>query len=80
MAFALNKEKKQFIPDGEWDGFYTYASRKGEHKMNCSFTFKNGIIKGHGSDDVGEYTWCGEYDNQLNIFMIKCRLSGRGNP
>lgn len=66
-----NQKLKQFIPNGEWEGFYIYSSKKGEHKMNCFFLFEDGKIKGYGSDDIGNFEWDGYYDEELNINMIK---------
>jgi hypothetical protein len=67
----LNKSNEQFIPDGEWQGYYNYPSNGIENAMNCFFIFKDRTITGHGSDDIGYYTWNGNYDEDLNVLMIK---------
>jgi len=67
----LNNLKQQHIPDGEWKGFYIYKTAGVKHKMNCFFTFKNGKINGHGDDDIGNYTWRGNYDKDLKVTMTK---------
>ncbi len=60
-----------FIPDGEWQGFYFYSFDKSEHKMNCTLRFLNGLIQGIGIDDINPFSFNGKYTESLNIELIK---------
>ncbi len=43
-----------------WEGFYSHGGSN--HHMSCSFTFyPEGTISGAGTDDVGAFTWSGQY-------------------
>lgn len=63
------------FPSGTWEGFYTYhmgmlASR---HPMQFSLNFRDGTISGSGSDEVGTFSWYGEYRLQ----EMYCRMVKR---
>lgn len=60
-----------FIPDGEWQGFYFYQFDKSEHKMNCTLSFLNGLIQGTGIDDIAPFSFNGKYTESLNVEIIK---------
>ncbi len=62
-------ETHQFLPSGEWEGFYCYNDTPAQHKMFIELTFKEGKISGSGTDDVAPFTWKGDYD--LNSFKIR---------
>lgn len=71
-----NKDKQvhPLLPNGAWDGFYTYTQGPGdEHPMPSHFTFSNSQIQGAGSDDVGGFSWRGTYDlTNMTCQLTKC--------
>ncbi len=68
----LLDEMHPLFPSGEWEGFYTYTfgpeARK--YKMSLELTFKNNLINGSGSDDIGIFGWKGNYDTDA----LKCTI------
>ena len=67
----MKSNDEQYIPDGEWEGFYSYSGKGIKHAMSCFFTFRNGQISGKGSDDIGNYEWNGHYTESLEITLTK---------
>lgn len=57
-------ETHPHLPSGKWEGFYTYQLGPDSEKHNMRFhlTFKDGDITGKGADDVGHFTWKGDYN------------------
>lgn len=67
-------ETHPLFPSGQWEGFYIYSfgPDAAQHKMDVSLNFQNNFIKGGGSDDVGAFSWEGNYDKEnLSCRMIK---------
>lgn len=61
-----NLETHEFLPSGEWEGFYCYNNSPLQHKMSIQLRFSNNKITGSGIDDIEPFTWSGKYD--LNDF------------
>lgn len=61
---AKLNETHALFPSGPWEGFYTYATgpKAEKHTMSCSLTFKDGKIRGSGTDDISSFSWKGTYD------------------
>ena len=52
---------EDLFPSGPWTGFYNY--RPGDrHRMDLTLNFKNGVINGDGTDDVGRFHIRGRYE------------------
>ncbi len=60
------QETHPLFPSGTWEGFYTYqmGPDAGQHAMAFSLNFKDEIITGNGSDDVGGFSWRGAYSKE----------------
>ena len=74
MAKNNNGEQHPNFPSGIWEGFYLYHSGPSAHRHPMSFylNFKDGVITGSGTDDVGPFTWDGTYDvSTMAVTMIK---------
>lgn len=70
MKSQLKFETHPHLPSGKWEGFYTQYGVKS--KMECVLEFRNQQIRGYGSDDIGTYTWEGQYDLEKgSCSMIK---------
>lgn len=68
----MENEIHRYLPDGEWEGFYCYGNTPEQHKMVIELAFKNGVVSGSGTDDVGSFTWKGKYDaDAMKIYMTK---------
>jgi hypothetical protein len=50
------------FPSGKWIGFWLQRCYAGRQWMNLELTFINGVVRGGGTDRVGEFTMAGEYD------------------
>ncbi|MFK7810501.1 MAG: hypothetical protein AB8F74_22030, partial [Saprospiraceae bacterium] len=52
--------------------FYTYFSgpTADRHEMPSDFHFQEGDITGGGGDDVGSFSWIGNYD----VKTLQCRM------
>jgi len=59
-------EQHPLFPSGPWNGFYTYfkGPAADRHSMPSNLTFNDGKVTGAGSDDVGTFSWSGNYDLQ----------------
>lgn len=67
-----NLESHQFLPSGEWEGFYCYSHSSAQHKMSIQLSFKKGKVYGSGTDDINYFSWKGNYNLQSFIIeMIK---------
>lgn len=63
---------KTNLINGEWEGFYNYPFGTTKHKMETFLNYKDGKISGHGSDDIGQFTWSGKYDEEMyKVNMVK---------
>lgn len=72
MSSSNNSETHRFFPSGDWEGFYLYDGQNEKHAMHFSLNFKNGIVTGSGSDDVGSFNWKGQYSTEaFNCTMTK---------
>ena len=68
----MQNETHQYLPSGEWEGFYCYGNTPEQHKMVIELNFKNGVVSGSGTDDVAPFTWKGKYDLEpMKIYMTK---------
>lgn len=66
------QETHPLFPSGEWEGFYIYTILSGHRgKMAFSLNFKDGIVEGSGSDNVGAFNWRGDYDKE----GLRCRMT-----
>lgn len=68
MLDPKEKEEHPLLPSGTWVGFYVYAYSKDQHKMNIDLHFNNNQITGRGTDDVGAFSFRGQYD----LDKMKC--------
>ncbi len=70
---SADQESHPLFPSGEWEGFYTYAtsSQASQHPMHLFLSFKNSVVTGGGSDDVGRFTWKGSYSKQ----QLECTIT-----
>ena len=50
------------FPSGPWTGFYTHSDRNSRYFMDLILQFRNGTIRGEGSDGVGRFAIDGHYD------------------
>ena len=50
------------FPSGEWTGFWLQRAYAGRQWMRLFLTFKDGLIRGGGSDRVGDFDMRGTYD------------------
>lgn len=67
-------EQHNYFPSGIWDGFYLYVAGPDSyrHEMYFYLDFKDGVVTGSGSDDVGGFTWSGTYSKDtLAVVMTK---------
>ena len=70
----MKDEINRLFPSGEWEGFYLYRSGQDaqRHRMDFRLTFRDGKIKGSGTDDVGTFNWLGNYDpTTYHVSMTK---------
>lgn len=54
--------KNYHFPSGKWRGFYNYVPGGIHHEMEMELNFENGVIKGKGKDDIGDFVIHGKYD------------------
>lgn len=61
------------FPSGDWKGFYTYSTNGGghQHRKQCVLHFSGGTVTGHGTDDIGAFSWQGVYDTEA----LTCSLT-----
>lgn len=61
------------FPSGDWEGFYTYRTNGGgqRHRKRCVLHFSDGMVTGHGTDDIGAFSWQGTYDTEA----LTCSLT-----
>jgi hypothetical protein len=67
-------EQHPNFPSGEWEGHYLWQAGAGaeRHPMDFILNFKEGIVTGSGSDDVGSFKWEGEYStSSMSVKMVK---------
>lgn len=57
------------FPSGPWTGFYLYRGQPARHRMELTLTFKNGLVRGDGSDGVGFFLIHGRYC----VETLECR-------
>ena len=50
------------FPSGPWEGYFLQPSHPGRHRMNLSLTFRAGLLRGDGRDQVGLFLIRGRYD------------------
>ncbi|UZR96185.1 hypothetical protein [Chondrinema litorale] len=75
--FLESNDKMEMHPDfpsGDWEGFYIQFNVK--YKMECNLEFKNGQIKGGGSDGIGSFCWSGSYDKETGTVTMTKTYSG----
>lgn len=67
------------FPSGEWEGFYTYSGQEWHRdKMSLHLYFQEGVVKGVGSDPVGEFTYNGTYSTlNMSCQMTKHYITHR---
>ena len=60
------EEQHRFFPSGVWEGIYKYPSEHdgSRHEMHFTLNFKDGVVTGTGTDDVGGFSWRGTYDTE----------------
>ena len=76
MAAGKNNFSEQHpnFPSGDWEGFYLYAAGPSakRHQMAFKLNFSDGVVTGSGSDEVGTFSWNGEYDTtSMVVRMVK---------
>lgn len=67
-------EQHRFFPSGVWEGIYKYPSEHdgSRHEMHFTLNFKDGVVTGTGTDDVGGFSWRGTYDSEsFAVVMTK---------
>lgn len=67
-------EQHRFFPSGVWEGIYKYPSDHdgSRHEMHFTLNFRDGVVTGTGSDDVGGFSWRGTYDvDSFEVMMTK---------
>ena len=66
-------ETHPLFPSGEWEGFYTYAygPNANRFEMQFSLDFHREKVHGSGVDEVGAFSWKGNYDTDLK----NCQLT-----
>jgi len=70
----MTSEQHPYFPSGVWEGHYNYMAGPSAHRHPMSFhlDFKDGRVTGTGSDDVGVFSWDGEYDTEnMSCRMVK---------
>lgn len=70
----MTDESHNYFPSGEWEGFYLYQAGADatRHAMHLRLTFAEGRVTGSGSDDVGPFTYRGQYDvTTFRVTMVK---------
>lgn len=69
---AQDSEIHPLYPSGDWEGFYIYAQGPGarQHPMQLILNFKNHKISGAGFDDVGAFSWSGEYNLKSHVVFL----------
>ena len=50
------------FPSGQWVGFYTYTPQGRRYLMDLFLEFRDGAMKGEGSDGIGFFAITGRYD------------------
>ena len=65
-------EQHYLFPSGEWEGFYTNAQGRDatQHPMTFVLNFKKNIVTGIGNDDIGSFSFRGEYDPKNYTFYV----------
>ena len=66
---APDLETDERFPSGPWTGFFLQPTQPGRHWMELLLTFRDGLVKGDGSDKVGKFRVTGRY----SIEDGKCR-------
>ena len=63
MIQPINKiETDPRFPSGEWSGFFIQQEfGLGRQRMSLELEFKNGTVRGSGSDVIGEFRMRGQY-------------------
>jgi hypothetical protein len=59
------------FPSGPWTGFFLQWWVPGRHPMEIELTFNDGRLQADGSDQIGPFTFQGDYDRADG----KCRWS-----
>jgi len=67
---SSEEEKDKAFRSGKWHGHWIQGATRGD--MDFKLKFKNGQVTGKGSDQIGKFTWTGNFDSgNKNIFMRK---------
>lgn len=69
-----NEQDERFT-SGPWRGIWTQQANKAE--MDLRLEFKGGRIYGEGSDQVGEFSFCGSYNLDTGEVRVTKRYIGR---
>ena len=65
------------LPTGEWNGFYLENHQPRRGWMHLYMSFKDGNIKGEGTDYVGPWTASGSYDLDTGLCSWVKQYFGR---
>lgn len=68
--------RDELFPSGPWTGFYNY-SPKDKHRMDLDISFRSGVLRGEGNDDVGRFRIHGTYDEKTLECSWTKTYSGR---
>lgn len=79
---------EQYLPTGEWRGFYLEWHRSDRGWMHLYLAFEAGRIVGEGTDYVGPWTAMGRYDVESGccqwtkqyVGKHKVQYEGNGGP
>lgn len=65
-------ETHPLFPSGEWEGFYTYAFGPSANRNPMQFflDFHQEKIHGGGADEVGAFSWKGNYDTETATCLM----------
>lgn len=64
-------ETHPLLPSGDWEGFYVYGPGQEQHRMDIVLHFQNKSIDSGGSDDIGAFSWTGQYD----VDALICKMT-----
>src|SRR6266446_455509 len=65
------------FPSGPWTGFYNYASSTQKHRLDLMLTFGNHTISGDGTDDIGQFSVSGRFDEpNSECYWTKTYING----
>lgn len=58
-------------PSGEWKGFWDQAIFGRQEMRGLVLRFAGGAVEGEGRDVIGPFTFCGRYDGQGHVTLVK---------